>query len=251
MSQKIKKTEDFEIKSLLKKLKNLEKKTGWQFQNPGLLLESMSHASFVNEHRELKLKSNERLEFLGDAVLELVISQYLMKELPSENEGVLSLKRSALVRETTLAKLSRALRIPNYLILGRGEKRDNGHKRDSVLADAVEALIGAVYQDGGLVPAASFIHQLFSSYFEELHSVEQHFNFKNTLQQLAHKNGLGSPRYKLLEREGPKHQQKFKASVYLSNKFLSWGSGGSIKKAEQSASRNALKKLEKRGLTVH
>ncbi len=249
-NQKTEHPDPAELGALFKKLKNLEKKTGWEFRNPKLLLASMSHASFVNERRELKLQSNERLEFLGDAVLELVISQYLMKELPGENEGVLSLKRSALVRETTLAKLARSLRLPSYLILGRGERRDEGHRRDSVLADALEAIFGALYLDAGLPQAEAFILRIFEPFLKELHSVEQQFNFKNTLQQLAHKNGLGSPRYKLLHQEGPKHQQKFKVSVSLGNKHLSWGQGGSIKKAEHAASRNALRRLEKRGLST-
>ena len=229
---------------LFKKLKNLEKKTGWKFRNPKLLLASMSHSSFVNERRDLKLESSERLEFLGDAVLGLVIAQYLMKELPGEREGVLSLKRSALVRETTLAKLARSLRLPSYLILGKSEKHSEGHRRDSTLADALEAIFGAIYLDAGFLQVESFILRIYEPLLKKLHSVEQEFNFKSTLQQLVHKKKLGHLHYKY-KAAGALHQQTFKVSLYLGNKYLSWGQGGSIKKAESSASRNALRKLEK------
>jgi ribonuclease-3 len=231
---------------LFKKLKNLEKKTGWKFRNPKLLLNSVSHASFVNERRDLKLQSNERLEFLGDSVLGLVISQYLMRELPAENEGVLSIKRSALVRESTLAKLARSLRLSSYLILGKGEKRAEGHRRDSSLADTLEAIFGAIYLDAGLPAVEAFILRIYEPFLKELHSVEHRFNFKNTLQQLAHKKNLGVPRYKLFRSKGSQHEPLFKVSLYIGNKYFSWGQGPSIKKAEHAASRNALRKLETR-----
>ncbi|OVE74102.1 ribonuclease III [bacterium B13(2017)] len=231
---------------LLSKLRSLEEKAGYTFINKNLLLKSMLHSSFVNENSHLKLKSNERLEFLGDAVLELVISKYLILNLKKENEGVLSLKRSALVRETSLAKLAKSLRLQKYIFVGKGEKKENGYKRDSVLSDTLEAFFGAIYLDGGIDAAEKFIIKLFSPVLMNIHNVEHHYNFKNQLQEYTQSHYKMLPKYKLTNQSGPEHKKKYRVSVYFKDKYITFGVGSSIKKGEQNASRNALKLLNQK-----
>lgn len=234
------------ISALKKKLSSLEKRVHVSFRNKNLLLQSMLHSSFVNENQTLPIASNERLEFLGDAVLELVISTHLMQTFPEDDEGLLSMKRAALVREATLAKVARQLRLQQFIILGHGEAQDGGHKRDSVLSDALEAFFGAVYLDRGLRVAKDLILSLFQSVFKDFEGIEQSYNFKNQLQQYAQAKYQSLPRYELIGKSGPEHRRKFKVRVYLDNKYLTWGSGTSIKKAEQTTSRNALNLIKRR-----
>jgi len=222
----------------------LETKIGYIFKNKDLLLNSMLHTSFVNENYSLKLTSNERMEFLGDAVLELVISEYLYNNFKDKNEGILSLKRSALVREISLAKIARRLKIQNFLILGKGERKDTGNKRDSILSDALEALIAGIYLDGGLEVAKTFILYAFSPFLKKLEEIEQDYNFKNQLQEYTQSHFKITPRYKLIGQTGPEHQKKFKVHIYLGAKYITRGSGTSKKKAEQTASKNALKLIQ-------
>ncbi|MBN2142982.1 MAG: ribonuclease III, partial [Candidatus Aureabacteria bacterium] len=220
-----------DLDSATAKLKKLEIKSGHTFQNKNLLLQSMLHSSFVNENRSLKLKCNERLEFLGDAVLELVISEHLMSVLKNENEGVLSLKRSAMVREATLAKLARKLRLQNYIIIGRGEREYSGGKREALLCDALEAFLGALYLDGGLKAAEKFILSVFKPCFDAIQHMDEEYNYKNQIQEYAQGNLKCLPHYKLAKRMGPQHRQKFRVHLYLGNKYITCGSGTSIKKA--------------------
>jgi len=190
--------------------------------------------------KKLQLKSNERLEFLGDAVLELIITEYLFERFPNEDEGTLSLKRSSLVNEVSLAKLARNLRLQNFIIIGRGEIRGRGNHRDSVLSDVLEALFGAIYLDGGYKVAKNFILSSFENLLLEIGDIEKKYNFKNQLQEYAQSKYKTLPQYRLIKRSGPEHRQSFKVSVYLNNKFMTLGTGSSVKKAEQTASKNAL-----------
>lgn len=233
-------------KYLLSKLRSLELKAGYTFINKHLLLKSMLHSSFVNENSHLNLKSNERLEFLGDAVLELVISKYLLLNLKDKNEGVLSLKRSALVRESSLAKLAKSLRLQQYIYVGKGEKKENGYKRDSVLSDTLEAFFGAIYLDGGLEAAEKFIIKIFHPVLMNIHNIEHHYNFKNQLQEFTQSIYKTLPNYKLTSQSGPEHKKKYRVSVYFKDKYVTFGMGSSIKKAEQNASKNALKLLKQK-----
>ncbi|EKD25900.1 MAG: hypothetical protein ACD_79C01447G0004 [uncultured bacterium] len=229
---------------LLSKLLPLEKKLQYTFKDKALLLKSMLHSSFVNENPLLQLKSNERLEFLGDTVLELVISHHLVSNLKNKDEGVLSLKRSALVRGSSLTKLSKQLRLHNFLIVGKGEKKEDGSKRESVLCDALEAVFGAIYLDGGLEAAREVILKIFSPLLKDLHVIEQHYNFKNQLQELTQEKYQATPQYKLIGQEGPEHKKSFRVSVYLKDIFITYGTSTSIKKAEQICSKNALNLLK-------
>jgi ribonuclease III len=240
----------FEALSLhtdLKKFSKLEKKAGHVFRDKNLLLQSMLHSSFVNENRSYKLTCNERLEFLGDAVLGLIITEHLMSVFKTEDEGCLSLKRAAIVREATLAKLARRSRLQNYIIIGKGERDDTGGKREALLCDALEAFLGALYLDGGLKVVEKFILHLFQPCFDAIEHIEEHYNFKNQLQEYAQVNLKCLPHYKLASRSGPQHRQKFKIHLYLGNKYITCGSGSSIKKAEYIASKNALNLLKRRG----
>jgi len=235
--------------TLLHQILPLESKIGYIFKNKNLLLNSMLHTSFVNENNFLKLISNERMEFLGDAVLELVISEYLYINFKDKNEGVLSLKRSALVREGSLAKIARRLKIQNFLILGKGERKDTGNKRDSILSDAFEALIAGIYLDGGLEAAKIFILYAFSSFLKKVAEIEHGYNFKNQLQEYTQSHFKMTPKYKLIGQTGPEHQKKFKVNIYLNTKYITRGSGTSKKKAEQTASKNALKLINNNKIT--
>jgi len=228
----------------------LEAKIGYIFKNKDLLLNSMLHTSFVNENYSITLTSNERMEFLGDAVLELIISEYLYKNFKDKNEGILSLKRSALVREISLAKIARRLKIQNFLILGKGERKDTGNKRDSILSDALEALIAGIYLDGGLEAAKTFILYAFSPFLKKLEEIEQDYNFKNQLQEYTQSHFKITPKYKLIGQTGPEHQKKFKVYIYLGTKYITRGSGTSKKKAEQTASKNALKLIQNNKITL-
>ena len=236
---------------LISKLVNLEKKIGYNFKNKDILLKSMLHSSFVNENMHLKLKCNERLEFLGDAVLELVISEYLFFYLKSKDEGVLSLKRSALVREFSLAKIAKKLRLQNYIFLGHGEKKDKGGNRDSVLSDALEDFLGAIYLDGGFELVKGIILNIFEPLIKSIHHIEKHYNYKNQLQELTQGKYKLLPQYRLINQTGPEHNKKFKVSIYLDNKYLSCGSGTSIKKAEQIASKNVLNLIKSKRLKLN
>jgi ribonuclease-3 len=226
-----------------KKLNQLESKVGHVFKNKALLLESMSHSSFVNERKEPSLKSNERLEFLGDSVLGLAISKRLHRDGKKDDEGQLSRKRAALVREATLAILARKLRLQQYLFFGHGEKKDGGGKRDSVLSDALEALIGALFLDAGWLFVERFILSLYQTLLKNVSDLEKTFNFKSQLMEYAGKKKKNLE-FRLKSESGPEHQKKFTISVYFSEKYLSYGTGSSIKKAEQTASKNALKRFQ-------
>ncbi len=235
-----------EIPDLILKLEPLENKNGYFFKNKRLLLKSMLHSSFVHENKGYGLRCNERLEFLGDAVLELVISEFLIKKLVDKDEGVLSLKRSFLVREEMLAKIARRLKIQNYIFMGFGEKKDGGNERDSILSDAVEAFWGAVFLDGGFEPAKRLILKSFEPFLNEIDDLDNLFNFKNQLQEYLQENFRVPPQYKLVSQTGPEHQKKYKVNVFVQNHYITWGTGSSIKKAEQTASKNALNLIKKK-----
>lgn len=233
---------------LIETLKVLEEKINFTFKNKTLLLEAMLHSSFVNENLHLKVKSNERLEFLGDAVLDLVISKYLFLTLKNKNEGALSLKRSALVRESSLACIAKKIKLQNYLIVGNGEKKENGFMRDSVLSDTIEALFGAIYLDAGIDEAEKVILKLFDQMLNSINKLESSYNCKNQLQEYSQKNYKIIPSYILTSEKGPEHDRKFRMSIYLKDKYITFGTGSSKKKAEQKASKNALKLIKKKKL---
>lgn len=221
----------------------IEGKLGYVFDNKDLLINSLVHRSYVNEHRDTPLAHNERLEFLGDSVLGLVVADYLFHRLSSEAEGTLSQIRSKLVEATTCAKYMQKLGLPDFILLGRGETLTEGRCKVSILADAFEAIVGAIYLDGGLAIAKSFL----LCHFEE--EADQTIgspprNYKAELQNHSQQKFKKIPLYKIASETGPDHAKQFRVVVYVDDKELGVGNGASKKEAEQRAAFDALSKME-------
>lgn len=219
----------------------LEKKIGISFKDYSLLDNAFVHKSYVNEHPELKSLDNERLEFLGDAVLELVVTEYLFKNFPSKGEGILTNWRSALVKGKHLAEIALELDLGAYLYLSRGEERSGGRRKNYILANTLEAFIGALYLDKDYLACHRFIY---SFIIKELSSIlEQglHLDSKSRLQEIS-QDKLGiTPEYKTIGEEGPDHSKIFTMGVYIGDEFIGEGKGSSKQKAEQSAAEVGLK----------
>jgi len=215
----------------------LEKKLEYSFKDSSLLDEALTHKSFANEQKGEGRKDNERLEFLGDAVLDLVISELLFREFPSLKEGELSKKRASLVREEGLAPVARDVGIGGCLRLGRGEELSGGREKESLLADALESIIAAVYLDGGFGAAEALVKRLFGPLVSSSALIA---DFKSQIQELSQKQGLGVPCYETLAEEGPDHDRRFEVALVLNGKTLATGRGRSLKEAQQAAARKAL-----------
>jgi len=217
----------------------------YRFAEPALLKNALVHRSAPNEHPDIYPNSNERLEFLGDAVLDLVIARALYERFTNAPEGVLTRYKSSLVNEGALANLARGLNLGKYLILGRGEEETQGRGKPSILSDALEAVLGAIYLDGGMEAAEGVIRQLFN---DRLETVAEHSaprgDYKTALQEWAQANGYGLPRYQLKETSGPDHRRTYTLAVYLSDKEIAVGSGTSKRDAERLAARTALAQLD-------
>lgn len=202
----------------------------------------MSHSSYANEKRRGHLGSNERLEFLGDAVLELVSSEFLFEKYRERPEGELTRKRASLVCEPSLALCAREYGVDKYLLLGKGEEMTGGRNRDSLVSDALEALIGAIYLDGGLANAKEFILKVV---LKDVEHRELFYDSKTILQELVQEHGTNPLQYQLLKEEGPDHNKKFTVEVSVDGKVLGCGSGHTKKAAEQAAAYEAVCILKK------
>lgn len=216
---------------------------GVEFKEISLLNQALVHTSFANENKHMGVMHNERLEFLGDAVLDLVISQFLFNRFPNLTEGELTKARAVIVCEPTLARHAARLEIGKYLLLGKGELSSGGRERISILADSFESLIGAVYLDGGFERAADFVLQQLK---EELVLVEQGQyikDYKTLLQESIQKHNDSKIVYEIVSERGPDHDKVFEVSVVVNSNTLGWGTGKSKKEAEQFAARQALIKL--------
>jgi ribonuclease-3 len=224
-----------------KNFEDFEKIIGTKFNNIDLLEQSLTHRSFLNEHKSLKGKHNERLEFLGDAVLELVITHYLFDEYPEKNEGDLTSIRSALVNATTCAEVAKKLNVNDYLLLSKGEAKDEGRARQYILANALEAIIGAVYIDLGYEKAKYFILEHIAPMTEQIVKGELWADAKSKFQEKAQDIAGVTPSYKTTKEIGPDHDKKFTVGVFLSDTLVAEGEGDSKQDAEQSAARHALK----------
>jgi ribonuclease-3 len=220
----------------MKQLKTLEERLGYHFKNNLLLQEALTHKSFANEQKGGSQSDNERLEFLGDAVLDLIISEIIFTEYPSKREGELSKKRASLVREEALAPLAKEVGIGDFLQLGKGEERSGGREKDSLLADALESIIAAVYLDGGFADAQKMVKRLFSLLIASSPLI---LDFKSEMQELCQKQGLGVPTYRTVSEEGPDHDKRFEVALTLKGETLASGRGRSIKEAEQAAAKSA------------
>lgn len=221
-------------------LADLEKKLVLNFKNKSLLRQSLIHRSYLNEHPNEGSSSNERLEFLGDAILEFVISKMLFGKFPDVAEGTLTALRSNLVRTESLAKIAHSLEIGEYLYLSRGEEESGGKTNQTLLANALEAVIGAIYEDKGIQEVSEFIERNFEAKISE--SLKNLKDCKSLLQEKAQRKEKITPSYKVLGEEGPNHSKTFTVGVYLNKKKLAEGKGHSKQTAEEEAARIALEK---------
>jgi len=223
----------------------LNKHLDYTFRQPELLLKAFRHSSYVNEQPDQLLEDNECLEFLGDAVLDLAVSHILMERFHDAREGELSKYRAVVVDETGLFQVAKKLRLGNYLFLGKGEEQSQGRKKPSILANTMEALLGALYLDAGFERTKEIIHHLFSPLLEKVGTDDMQQDFKSQLQEHTQKIYKSLPRYKLSHESGPAHNKTFRVELSLNGKFLAMGEGKSKKEAEQNAAREAYDCLEK------
>ena len=225
-------------------LSALTEALGYTFQSPALLRQALTHRSLINESSGDNSQHNERLEFLGDAVVDLSIGHYLMEHLPQAREGELSKLRAMVVSEASLALAATQLNLGQYLRLGRGEEQTGGRKKVSVLADAFEALMGAIYLDGGFYAANAVIHRILEPLIVTAVEGDLDRDHKTRLQELAQGQWHVMPRYAVLEERGPDHAKVFTVAVYLDEKEVARAEGHSKKAAEQRAARRALASLQ-------
>ncbi len=221
-------------------LKVLEGKIGYRFKDFELLRQAMIHSSYANEKHLSKHECNERLEFLGDAVLELVSSEFLFFEHEQMPEGELTKTRASMVCEPALAFCAKDLELGRYLLLGKGEDTTGGRKRDSITSDALEALIGAIYMDGGFANAKEFIHRFI---LNDLENKTLFFDSKTILQEIVQANTKETITYHLVGEEGPDHDKSFHVSVLIGDKEYGVGMGRTKKGAEQVAAYQSILKL--------
>lgn len=225
----------------IEKIEEFQKKIGIEFRDSKLLQHALIHSSYANERRMKKEKNNERLEFLGDAVLELVSSDYLYKTYKEESEGKLTKLRASLVCEPTLAGCARDIDLGTYLKLSKGEVLTGGRERDSILSDAFEAVIGAIYLDQGLETAGKFIE---AHLFHDVENKVLFFDAKTNLQEIVQGEGKGRLSYQLVKEEGPDHQKTFTVEARIGEQVIGTGTGRSKKNAEQHAAFEAIKKYQ-------
>ncbi|MDO4803296.1 MAG: ribonuclease III [Lachnospiraceae bacterium] len=218
---------------------DLEENIGYHFHDPSLLETAMTHTSYANEHRRENIVSNERLEFLGDAVLEAVSSEYLYRKYPDLEEGKLSKMRASMVCEPSLAIIARRLELPRFLILGKGEEFMNGRKKDSITSDAVESVIGAIYLDAGFEEAKRFI---LKHVLGDLKKEELYYDNKTRLQEYVQERGMVLE-YKLISAEGPDHNKLFRIAVIIDDEICGVGEGRTKKAASQDAAKAVLERL--------
>jgi len=221
------------------RLEELSNKLGHTFTYPELLSQAFRHASYVNEQDDSNLKDNERLEFLGDAVLDLAISHLLMNRFEDAEEGDLSKFRAMVVDEAGLYQIALMLGLGEYLLLGKGEEHSRGMEKPSILANTMEALIGALYLDAGFDTALEVIGKLFTPLLEKVGTLEMTYDYKSIFQEYTQRTYKTLPKYQLMEENGPAHDKTFKVALTLNGETLAEGKGKSKKEAEQEAAKEA------------
>lgn len=221
------------------------KKLGYNFNQPLLLEQAFCHSSYTNEKPELQLKDNERLEFLGDAVIDLVISHLLMEDFPDAEEGDLSRYRALIVDETGLYEVALGLELGDHLLLGKGEEQSGGRQKPSILANTMEAVCGAVYLDGGFQSAMEVIERCFRPLLDRVGKDGIVHDFKSLLQEFTQRKHKIAPKYHLISEIGPDHNKTFTIGLSLQGKILAQGTGGSKKEAEQNAAKEAFSCLQR------
>ena len=224
-------------------LENLQENLGYRFRDESLLRGALYHSSYANEHRNENIVSNERLEFLGDAVLGFVSAEFLYSRFPNAPEGELTRIRAALVREESLFEVAQSLQLGECLMLGKGEESGGGRQRPSILADCTEAVLAAVYLDGGMDCARDLIHRVLLSKGDITVAESRRRDYKTELQELVQRKPHQVLRYELVGQSGPDHAKVFTVAVLLNGEPIGEGSGHSKKEAEQASARAALEKL--------
>jgi ribonuclease-3 len=224
-------------------LEDLQSRLQYGFHNPDLLEQALKHRSYVYAVEEGSMASNERLEFLGDAVLDLIITEYLFRRFHSKREGELTQIKSLLVSKVVLAEKGRDIGLGDFLFLSKEEIQSGGRKRTSIIGDAFEALLGAIYLDGGLGPARGFIERVLLAEVDDIISDGNYLNFKSVLLEHTQSEGQGHPRYLVSAEEGPDHRKIFSVEVLINGDRLGEGQGRSKKEAQQMAAKAALKHL--------
>ncbi|MBN2260963.1 MAG: ribonuclease III [Clostridiales bacterium] len=222
--------------------KKLENSMDYAFKNRELLIEAMTHSSFKNENREYKGNNNERMEFFGDSILSFVITEYLFSKLSNQPEGGLTKARATIVCEETLSETAKALNLGEFMRFGKGEVITGGKERPSILADALEALIGAIYLDSNIENAKEFILRILDEKIKMAISGEIILDYKTALQEILQKNGQVEISYEVVLEEGPDHNKIFTIAVIADNKILGRGEGKNKKEAEQNAAKQAIEK---------
>ena len=228
-----------------KKLHELEGRIGYRFTDRQLLTQAMTHSSYANEHRLNKLECNERLEFLGDSVLEVVSSDFLYHKYPDKPEGELTKIRASIVCEPTLAYCAADIHLGSYLLLGKGEEATGGRERNSVVSDAMEALIGAIYLDGGFASAKEFIHRFI---LNDIEHKQLFYDSKTILQEIVQANFKEVISYHLIGEEGPDHNKIFRVAVHIGEEEYGVGEGRTKKAAEQEAAYISILKLHEKNI---
>ena len=223
-----------------KDLKELEGKIGYTFKDKTLFKQALTHSSYANEHRHEGLKDNERLEFLGDAVLEIISSEYLFYNYPDMAEGEMTKLRASIVCEPTLALCTHEISLGSYLFLGKGEERTGGRNRDSIVSDAMESVIGAIYLDGGFASAKEFIHKFI---LKDIEHKKLFYDSKTILQEMIQATAGAHLEYEILREEGPDHHKVFEVRALSGGEELGRGTGGTKKAAEAVAAYHGILKL--------
>ncbi len=228
------------IKRSLPDFAKFEEIIGLTFKNKELLRRAFTHRSYLNENRALESSHNERLEFLGDAVLELMVTEYLFEKYPDSNEGDLTAFRASLVNAITLSEVAQKINVNDYLLLSKGEAKDTGKARQYILANTMEAIIGAVYLDQGYDAAKYFIAKNLFHLIDKIVEEKTWIDAKSKFQEKAQEKESTTPAYKTIKEDGPDHDKHFTVAVYLNKDKIAVGEGKSKQEAEQAAARNAL-----------
>jgi len=224
-------------------LLDIQQRIGHQFENQDLLERALTHKSYANENR--LYVHNERLEFLGDAVLSMVISEYLMNACPTSSEGDLSRLRAAVVSEPALASIARDIGLGNYLLLGRGEEQTGGRDKDSLLANSLEAVIASIYLDAGNTAVQEFVIRFFKELIKMTCASRSSLDYKTELQELCQERLKHLPEYRIAAETGPDHLKQFTVDLIIKGEIYGRGIGKNKKEAEQRAAKEALDKLSK------
>lgn len=224
----------------MKDFSNLEKKLKVKFRDKDFLLQAFTHRSYLNENPDFKLSNNERLEFLGDAILEHIVTEYLYNNYPDKSEGELTVWRAALVNAKILAKIAQSIGFNDFLLLSQGEIKEEGKARQYILANTFESFIGALYLDQGLEPCKDFIEKYLLKELPEIIKNGLYKDAKSSYQEEAQRKFSITPTYKVIDEFGPDHEKTFRVGVYLNNKLIAKGEGASKQEAEEDAAHKAL-----------